>query len=57
MGGHEVLLNEHPIDVQLGKVAGLTPEHERIRAVRLPAQVLGVADARRRMRPLLAPAG
>ncbi|WP_306459786.1 DUF5958 family protein [Streptomyces sp. Ag109_G2-15] len=35
---------------QLGKIAGLTPLRERIKAFRLLVQVLGLADARRRER-------
>ncbi|CAL9644792.1 hypothetical protein SUDANB15_06422 [Streptomyces sp. enrichment culture] len=38
------------IDEQLGKVAGLTPRHERIKAFRSLVQILGLADARRRER-------
>lgn len=43
-----VLLMRGQISVQLGKVAGLTPRHERIKAFRLLVEVLGLADARRR---------
>ncbi|WP_406278101.1 DUF5958 family protein [Streptomyces sp. NBC_00191] len=45
-----VLVTRGRIDEQLGKVAGLTPQHERIKAFRLLVQVLGVADTRRRER-------
>jgi hypothetical protein len=45
-----VLVTRGRIDDQLGKVAGLTPRHERIKAFRLLVQVLGLADARRRER-------
>ncbi|MFC9504209.1 DUF5958 family protein [Streptomyces sp. NPDC057002] len=45
-----VLVTRGRIDEQLGKVAGLTPLYERVRAFRLLLQVLGLADARRRER-------
>ncbi|MGW4824601.1 DUF5958 family protein [Streptomyces sp. NPDC004227] len=45
-----VLVTRGRIDEQLGKVAGLTPPHERVKAFRLLVQILGLADARRRER-------
>ncbi|MGI5404974.1 DUF5958 family protein [Streptomyces sp. CA-135486] len=45
-----VLVMRGQIDMQLGRVANLTPRHERIKAFRLLIQVLGLADARRRER-------
>ncbi|MER7578434.1 DUF5958 family protein [Kitasatospora sp. NPDC097691] len=45
-----VLVTRGPIEHQLGKVAALTPAHERIKAFRLLVHTLGLADARRRER-------
>ncbi|MEV8022382.1 DUF5958 family protein [Streptomyces sp. NPDC086554] len=45
-----VLVGRGRIDEQLGKVAELTPRHERIKAFRLLIHILGLADARRRER-------
>lgn len=45
-----VLLSRGRIDVQLGKIVGLTPVDERRKAFRLLIAVLTVADGRRRER-------
>ncbi len=45
-----VLIARGRFDEQLGKIASLTPGHERVKAFRLLVKVLGVADARRRAR-------
>ncbi|MGW7822828.1 DUF5958 family protein [Streptomyces puniciscabiei] len=42
-----VLVARGPIDMQRGKVAALTPHHERIKAFRLLIHVLRLADGRR----------
>ncbi|WP_030784774.1 DUF5958 family protein [Streptomyces sp. NRRL S-920] len=45
-----VLITRGPIDQQLGKIANLTPHHERLKSFRLLIAVLAVADERRRER-------
>ncbi|MFD9036311.1 DUF5958 family protein [Streptomyces sp. NPDC059567] len=45
-----VLLVRGRIEHQVGTIAGLTPQHERMKAFRLLIALLAVADARRRAR-------
>ncbi|MFH8371171.1 DUF5958 family protein [Streptomyces sp. NPDC018031] len=45
-----VLISRGRIDMQLGKIAGLTPVNERRKAFKLLIAVLAVADGRRRER-------
>ncbi|NUK51981.1 hypothetical protein HRW14_17230 [Streptomyces lunaelactis] len=45
-----VLLGRGSINAQLWKIAGLAPQHERLKAFRLLIAVLAVADGRRRDR-------
>ncbi|MFE5675950.1 DUF5958 family protein [Streptomyces erythrochromogenes] len=45
-----VLITRGPIDMQLGKIADLTPVDERRKAFRLLVAVLSIADERRRER-------
>ncbi|GEB57121.1 DUF5958 family protein [Streptomyces gardneri] len=45
-----VLITRGRIDLQLGKIAGLTPLDERRKAFRLLIAVLAIADGRRRDR-------
>lgn len=45
-----VLITRGRIDEQLGKIAGLAPRDERVKAFRLLVALLAVADGRRRER-------
>ncbi|WP_405510462.1 DUF5958 family protein [Streptomyces cyaneofuscatus] len=45
-----VLIARGRIELQLGKIAGLTPHDERLKSFRLLIAVLAVADERRRER-------
>ncbi|MET8128637.1 DUF5958 family protein [Streptomyces sp. NPDC005065] len=45
-----VMLVRGQIEDQVGRIAGLTPQHERMKAFRLLIALLAVADGRRRAR-------